>query len=90
MKIQISKSMSAKNGLDTVTYGVNNGGVIKHDANQKYFIFGPAMSATSNMKNTTDPIKYIRFDGAANSTWDFFNHALCDIDNQIVIESAVS
>lgn len=82
--------MSPLNGLDTIIYSVNNGGVIKHDPNLKYFTFGPAMSVTQNMKSSTDPIKYYRYDGAANSTWEFFNHALCDISNDKVIQSAVS
>lgn len=68
LKVQVTSSMSPKNGLDTVAYSVNNGGVITHDPILKYFTFGAAMSSTIQMKNTTHPIRYMRFDGAANST----------------------
>jgi hypothetical protein len=60
--------MSPKNGLDTVAYSVNNAGVVTHDPILKYFTFGAAMSSNIHMKNTTDPIRYLRYDGAANST----------------------
>lgn len=87
--LQVSGSMAQFNGLDTNAYGLSNGGVVNHNPMRKFFIFGPAMSINAKMIRNKDNIEYFRYDGAANSTWDFFNHAYCGIYSPKVITSEV-
>lgn len=81
--------MAPGNGLDSVNYVMGNGGQISHNSINRNFTYGAAVSVGEDLKVRNDPIKYFRYDGFANQTWDVYNHAFCNIYHKDITTSLV-
>jgi len=81
--------MARLNGLDTITYGVTNGGLVSHNSIDREFMFGPIYSIGKDIKLRSDPVKYYRFDSTQTNYWNLANFAFCGIASKDIISSTV-